>query len=88
MLDRLLDFIDAVWRKGITEDTFQFRCNYGWLGDRLIQLDVGELRQGKRQVAHERHRRAILEEPQTRWLRNLNPTLADYLEAQVHRRGC
>lgn len=45
-IDGLVDFVRSVWQKGLTENTFEFRTNYGYPitePNRLIMLDVGEL---------------------------------------------
>lgn len=83
MLDQLLLFIEGVWRKGITEDTFHVQRNYGWIGSDLMQIDVCELHRGHRHVRLHRKHRAILNPRLLHWLTSLEPSLAEYLTRAV-----
>jgi hypothetical protein len=83
MLDQLLLFIEGIWRKGITEDTFHVQSNYGWIGSDLMQIDVCELHRGHRHVHVQRKRCAILNPRMLHWLTSLEPSLAEHLERAV-----
>jgi hypothetical protein len=82
-LDKLLDFIIHLWRMGITENTFNFLDNYGLAGDRLIQVDICELRKDSKRVLAEIEAKTILGRDSFRQLANRYPLLTDYLRQQV-----
>lgn len=85
-IDRLLTAIVHLWKRGFTEDTFNFHENYGIRNGRILLLDIGELHSGWERVTEEIRRKQILESYSYRWLSKRSPLSARYLEYQVHRR--
>lgn len=86
VLDDVIGLIAAIWRKGITEDSFNFHNNYGYVQGRLIQVDVGEFHKSMDMVREQLRDPKILRRKSQAWLRRKYPRLADYFEEQVRHR--
>ncbi len=86
VLDDVIGLIATIWRKGITEDGFNFHNNYGYAGEEMIQVDIGEFHKSKMMVRAQLAHPKVLRKKSQAWLRRKYPPLAEYFEAQVHRR--
>ncbi len=86
VLDDVVGRIATIWRKGITEDGFNFHNNYGYAGERMIQIDIGEFHDSTDMVRAQLARPKVLRKKSQAWLRRKYPPLAEYFEAQVRRR--
>lgn len=86
VLDDVIGLIASIWRKGITEDGFNFHNNYGYAGERMIQIDIGEFHQSTDMVRAQLAQPKVLRKKSQAWLRRKYPPLAEYFEAQVRRR--
>ena len=86
VLDDVIGLIAAIWRQGITEDSFNFHNNYGYVQGSLIQVDVGEFHKSADMVREQLRDPKVLRRKSQAWLRRKYPPLADYFEEQVHRR--
>ena len=83
-IDKLLDFIISLWKRGITEDTFNFYDNYGFFGNKIIQIDAGEFHQGFDCVKKEIFQKKIIKKESYQWLNLKYPDLASYLKDKVY----
>ncbi len=86
VLDDVIGLIASIWRKGITEDSFNFHNNYGYAQGRMIQVDVGEFHKSAEMVREQLRSPKVLRRKSQAWLRRKYPALADYFEAQVRLR--
>lgn len=78
MLDDLIAFTLGLWAKGIVDDTANFHTNYGYVGNRLILFDIGELVETKDRVLTERAAPKLLRKKGMAWLARCHPDLAHY----------
>lgn len=86
VLDDVIALIEAIWRKDITDDTFNFHNNCGYAGGRLIQIDIGELIAGRAAVVDRARSEKVLHKKSFAWLARQDQGLADYFAAQVRAR--
>ncbi len=86
ILDDVVALIGHIWRKGITEDSFNFHNNYGYVGDRLIQFDIGEFDKSADRVRDEIRALKVLRQKSQAYLRRKYPELADAFEARARTR--
>jgi GT2 family glycosyltransferase len=82
-IDKLVSFVFAMWAKGFTEDTYNFRNNYGTIDGAMALIDVGELHREPDKVAFEHADLKILKKESFMWLSQIWPELAVYLKAEV-----
>lgn len=80
-------FLDAVYQrasKGILNKDGSFRRNYGYDGQRCIQIDIGSFytQPGDPQMAFEKSIHETME-PFERWLREYDPQLAAWFHVQL-----
>ncbi len=85
-IDKLLDYIINLWKKGVTEGTFNFHDNYGFLGNQVIQIDVGEFHSNKATIIRVIDKKSIIKKESFKWLYSKYPILAEYLVEQVNTR--
>lgn len=83
VVDAVIAFIAELWSGGIAEDTLNFHNNMGFVGGRLVQIDIGELRQSRAAIRDHAASAKILHKKSFAWLRHQHPTLADYMRDQV-----
>ncbi len=83
VLDDVIGLILAIWRKGITDDTFNFHNNCGYAAERLLQLDIGELIASRAAVLERAHTQKALQKKSFAWLARRDRRLADYFAGQV-----
>ena len=86
VLDDVIDLIGRIWRQGITEDSFNFHNNYGYVGDTLIQFDIGEFFKSWDRVREEMRELKVLRQRSQAYLRRKYPDLADEFDARVRAR--
>ena len=86
VLDDVIALIEAIWRTGITDDTFNFHNNCGYAGGRLIQIDIGELIAGRAAVLERARSEKVLRKKSFAWLARRDQGLADYFAVQVRAR--
>ena len=86
VLDDVIDLIGRIWRRGITEDSFNFHNNCGYVGDTLIQIDIGEFDKSWDRVRDEMHSLKVLRQKSQAYLRRKYPALADEFDARVRAR--
>jgi len=82
----ILDLIIIRNQKGIGDDDINCERNLGLIGERAIQIDIGEFSLiPARYPPAEEFRCATYD--LHKWLKNHHPTLADYLEKQIQKRS-
>ncbi len=84
-IDELLALTHKLWSQGITENTFNFADNYGFMqestGPRIVLVDIGELETGAENVSRYAQEETMLKSQSfVRWLRPTHPHLANHLE--------
>lgn len=84
-IDALLALTRRMWEQEITENTFNFADNYGFLnepsGPRIVLVDIGELETGAEPVSrYALHETMLKSQSFTRWLKPTHPQLASYLQ--------
>lgn len=86
IIDEVLSLISLMWRKNITEDTFNFDHNYGYTAnDRLVQIDVGSFWEGEEYVCRQLTEKKLLNSDSSRWLEERYPELIEYYRDAVTR---
>jgi hypothetical protein len=87
VIDDVIAHILTIWRRGTTENTFNFRDNYGYLPTgRMILVDIGELEWDKRRLQNSQGAaaaRRIVKSRSCDWLKRDHPELVPYFLAQV-----
>lgn len=83
-IDSLLALTQSLWERHITENTFNFADNYGFIpspaGPRIVLIDIGELETGADRVARQAQLSEMLKNQSfTRWLQPEFPALAERL---------
>lgn len=69
ILEEIMDFIGHIWKKGITEDTFNWDHNYGYTSSgKLVQIDVGTFWEGDKYLKEELEAKKLLDSVSQRWL--------------------
>ena len=84
VIDDVVGLVTKIWNKNITEDTFNFDHNYGYLdSDNLVQIDVGSFWEGKEYIHKEVRRKNLLTMDSAKWLQENFPQLTDYYKQKV-----
>lgn len=86
VLDDVIGLILALWRQGITDDTFNFHNNCGYADGRLIQIDIGELIADRAAVLARARAQKVLHKKSFAWLTARDRGLADDFAARVRAR--
>ncbi len=81
ILDEVAALIRRIWAMGIVEETANFHTNYGFAGNRLILLDIGELIRSDARVRTDRAAPKLLRKKGMAWLERKYPELAEHLAA-------
>jgi hypothetical protein len=85
-LTAMLDFVETLWAKEVTDETAYFLSSYGIFGRSVGLIDICELRFGPEEVESERARRRMLKGHSMDALRSHRPELAEYLESEFEAR--
>lgn len=83
VIDAVVAFIADLWAGGIAEDTLNFHNNMGFVGGRLVQVDIGELQESRAAIRDHAASAKILHKKSFAWLQREHPPLADYMRDQV-----
>jgi hypothetical protein len=79
VIDEIMEFIASLWKKGITEDTFNFDHNYGYTADgRLAQIDVGSFWEGREHICKNIKERKLLDSASSKWIEETFSELVEY----------
>ena len=79
LLNDLVIFIQNLWSKGVTEDTFNFHDNYGVLNSKIVQIDIGELHKDQAMIELEKQAQKLLKKESFQWFKEQSPMLSKYL---------
>ncbi len=85
VIDDIVALVRHLWTLGIAEQTLNFHNNYGYIDDRLILLDIGDLCRSRELVMAHARQDKILHKKSAAWLRHRDPDLANYLAQQAQR---
>lgn len=84
IIDEVLEFISSIWKRNITEDTFNFDHNYGYTAkDHLVQIDVGSFWEGEGYVCKQLVEKKLLSSDSAQWIEERFPELAVYYKQEV-----
>jgi hypothetical protein len=83
IISEILEFVFNLWKRGITEDTYNFHNNYGYLASgQLIQVDIGSFWKGAERVKEQMKKQLILQKESFAWLQTHYPGLAVFLQKE------
>lgn len=85
VLDRWASFLLSLWARGIATHP-NFDENYGYIGNQIVLLDVGDIRLGPGAIQHDIDRRLVLTHPAHGKLQAKHPSLAQYVTELAERR--
>lgn len=85
IIDAVVGLIRHFWTQGIADDTLNFHNNMGFLGNRLVQVDIGEFSHSRDTIRDHAATNKILNKKSFAWLTREHPDLADYMRDQVTR---
>ena len=86
VLDDAISLVLRFARRRIASETLNFLNNWGYVGNRFVQVDVGEFVVSSELVLAQAATQRILHSKSARRLRRDYPPLADYLAEQVQAR--
>ncbi len=86
VIDDVVGLVLTLARHGIASETLNFLNNWGYVGHRLAQIDIGEFTASRGRVLEQAASKQILRSKSARRLRRDYPQLANYLAEQVNTR--
>ena len=86
IVDHLIELVLSFAARGIASETLNFLNNCGYVGGRMVQIDVGEFVASRERVLEQARTGRILTRKSFRRLRKSDPALADYFAVRVAER--